>query len=312
MQEATYAGLDVGKDWCDAALEAGQNSVRFAQTAEGRRALIDWLRTHAVSHVVLEASGGYEKPVLRALDRAGVQACLVPPQRVRALARAAGRVAKTDALDAKLLAAFGRLLAPRVRRSHGETVGKLGLLVRRRRQIIDMLTAEDTQRQQEDDPDILADIADLIAVLRGQLEAVDRRIAGQIEASSELSRKHRVLSGFVGIGPVSSAVLLAEMPELGSLDAKQAASLAGLAPFNNDSGMLEKKRSIRGGRAGVRCALFMAALSAIRHNPDIRAFYKRLRAAGKPQRVAHIAAARKIVVILNAMLRAAAPQSASA
>lgn len=305
MQETIYAGIDVSKEWCDAALEAGEGSVRFPQTTEGRHALTEWLRRHAVSHAVLEASGGYEKPVLRELEQARLQACLVPPQRVRALARATGRAAKTDALDAKLLAAFGRLLAPRARRSHGETVGKLALMVRRRRQIIDMLTAEDTRRQQEDDPDILADIAELIAVLRRQLERIDRRIAGQIAACSELARKHRVLSAFIGIGPVSSAVLLAEMPELGSLDAKQAASLAGLAPFNNDSGMVEKKRSIRGGRAGVRCALFMAALSAIRHNPDIRAFYKRLRAAGKPQRVAHIAAARKIIVILNAMLREA-------
>jgi transposase len=303
MHETIYAGIDVSKGWCDAALEVGDGSVRFDQTPEGRDDLIGWLKRQGVTHAVLEASGGYERPVLRALDKAGLQACLVPPQRVRALARASGRSAKTDALDAHLLAAFGRLLGPRVRQSQGEDIQALATLVRRRRQIVDLVTLEDNRRQQEDDPAILADIAALLGLLRTQLETIDRRIANQIAACAALRDKHRVLMAFAGVGPVTCAVLLAEMPELGSLDAKQAASLAGLAPFNNDSGMSEKKRSIRGGRAGVRCALFMAALSAIRHNPEIRTFYRRLRELGKPQRVAHIAAARKIIVILNAMLR---------
>ncbi len=261
-----------------------------------------------MTHAVLEASGGYEKPVLRALDAAGLQACLVPPHRVRALAKASGQSAKTDALDARVLAAFGRLLSPRVKRGRDEETQALAVLVRRRRQIVDLLTLEDTRRQQEDDPGILADIAALIGLLRDQLDALDRRIAAQIRACETLRIKHDVLTTFPGVGPVTSAVLLAEMPELGQLDAKQAASLAGLAPFNNDSGTARKQRSIHGGRAGVRCALFMAALSAIRHNPDIKTFYKRLRDQGKPQKVAHIAAARKIVVILNAKLRDANAQ----
>jgi transposase len=301
--ETRYAGIDVSKGWCDVALEAGRTATRFDQTPDGRKAMVDWLKAHGVSHAVLEASGGYERPVLRALDNVGLQACLVPPHRVRALARAAGRLAKTDALDAATLAAFGRLLGPRERLSQDEQSQALAALVRRRRQIVDMMTLEDNRRQQEDEPDILADIQALLDLLRGQLEAIDRRIASQIRTSERLRGKHDVLTDFVGVGPVVSAVLLAEMPELGSLDAKQAASLAGLAPFNNDSGTSHKPRSIHGGRVGVRCALFMAALSAIRHNPEIRAFYKRLRDNGKPQKVAHIAAARKIIVILNAMLR---------
>jgi transposase len=303
MTETRYAGIDVSKGWCDVALEANHAAARFEQTPEGRSALVDWLMAHGVSHAVLEASGGYERSVLRALDKAGLQACLVPPHRVRALARAAGRLAKTDALDAATLAAFGRLLGPRVRLTQDEQIQALAALVRRRRQIVDMMTLEDNRRQQEDEPDILADIQALLDLLRGQLEAIDRRIASQIRACERLRRKHDVLIAFQGVGPVTSAVLLAEMPELGTLDAKQAASLAGLAPFNNDSGTTHKQRSIHGGRVGVRCALFMAALSAIRHNPEIREFYKRLRDNGKPQKVAHIAAARKIIVILNAMLR---------
>lgn len=303
MAAPLYAGIDVSKGWCDVALEAGEAAARFDQTAKGRDELVHWLAARGVTHAVLEASGGYEKPILRALGAAGLQACLVPPHRVRALAKAAGQAAKTDALDARVLAAFGRLLQPRPKRDQGEATHALAALVRRRRQIVDLLTLEDTRRQQEDDAGILADIAVLIALLRGQLAALDRRIAAQIRAGEALRRKHDVLTTFPGVGAVTSAVLLAEMPELGQLEAKQAASLAGLAPFNNDSGTARKQRSIHGGRAGVRCALFMAALSAIRHNPDIKAFYKRLRDQGKPQKVAHIAAARKIIVILNAKLR---------
>jgi transposase len=311
MPELLYAGIDVSKDWCDVALEAGDAAARFDQTPEGRAALTRWLKAHHATHAVLEASGGYERAVLRALDKASLQACLVPPHRVRALARASGLAAKTDALDARLLAAFGRLLEPRVRQGQDAQTQALAALVRRRRQLVDLLTLEDNRKRQEDDPDILADIDALLDLLRRQLEALDRRIADQIAECETLRKKRDVLVAVPGIGPVTAAVLLAEMPELGSLDAKQAASLAGLAPFNRDSGASQGKRSIHGGRAGVRCALFMAALSAMRHNPDIKVFYKRLRDQGKPQRVAHIAAARKILVILNAKLRDAnTPQTA--
>lgn len=307
MQDTIYAGIDVSKAWCDVALDAGNATARFEQTPQGRGDLVVWLMDHKVTHVVLEASGGYERPVLRAAEGAGLYACLVPPHRVRALARASGRQAKTDALDARVLAAFGRLLEPRARQAQSDHLRVLMALVRRRRQIVDLITLEESRRQQEDDPAIIADIAALRVVLRSQLDSLGRRIAIQIAASDELRDKHQVLTAFKGVGPVTCAVLLAEMPELGSLDAKQVASLAGLAPFNNDSGSSAGKRSIHGGRAGVRCALYVAALSAIRFNPGIKAFYKRLREQGKPQKVAHIAAARKIIVILNAMLRDANP-----
>ncbi len=310
MHASLYAGIDVSKDWCDVALEADNTSTRFDQTPEGRAGLVGWLKAHAVTHAVLEASGGYERAVLRALDKAGLLACLVPPHRVRSLARALGRSAKTDALDAKVLAAFGRLLDPRVRQNRGDDVEAVAALVRRRRQLVDMLAQEEARRQQEQDPAIEADIRAVRDLLRAQLEAIDRRIANQIATCEALQEKHRILMTFVGVGPVTCAVLLAEMPELGRLDAKQAASLAGLAPYNNDSGASERKRSIHGGRSGVRCALFMAALTAIRHNPDIKAFYRHLRDQGKPQKVAHIAAARKIIVILNAMLRPKNTQTA--
>ena len=303
MQDAIYAGIDISKAWCDAALDATSDTARFDQTPAGRAGLVVWLVDHGVTHVVVEASGGYERAVLRAIDAAGLHACLVPPHRVRSLARACGHLAKTDVLDARLLAAFGRLIQPRIRQSQSEHMQALAALVRRRRQIVDMMTLEDNRQKQEDDAAILADIVALRLVLKAQLDVLDRRIANQIADDPALGDKHRVLMAFKGVGPVTCAVLLAEMPELGQLDAKQAASLAGLAPFNNDSGASSGKRSIHGGRTGVRCALYMAALSAIRFNADIHAFYKRLRDQGKPKKVAHIAAARKMIVILNAMLR---------
>jgi transposase len=306
---AVYAGIDVSKQWCDVALEGGADAVRFEQSAAGLKTLTGWLKAQGASHAVVEASGGYERPVLAALDRAGLEACLVPPQRVRALAKATGQMAKTDVLDARVLADFGRLLNPRVRTGQSEAGRSLAALVRRRRQLVELATLENNRRQQEEDAAILDGIKAVLALLHEQMKALNRRIAEEIDQTRALREKREIMGTFIGIGDVTSSVLLAEMPELGTLDAKQAASLAGLAPFNNDSGTSQKRRSIHGGRAGVRCALFMAALSAIRHNPDIKAFYKRLREQGKPQRVAHIAAARKIIVILNAKLRDAALQT---
>lgn len=297
-----YAGLDVGKDWCNAALEGERSgAARFGQDEAGHAAVVAWLRAQHVSHVVLEPSGGYEKAVLCTLAAAGFQICLVPPHRVRARAR--GLAAKSDDLDARVLASFGRLLAPRSRRAGDEAGEALSELVRRRRQLVDMLTQEHNRAEQAATEAIRHSIDALTASLRIQLGEIDRLIAEQIRACEAMRTRHDILLAVPGVGPVTTAVLIAEMPELGTLDAKQAASLAGLAPYSRDSGRTNGKRRIGGGRAGVRCALYMAAVSAIRHNPDIRIFYQRLRAQGKPAKLALVAAARKLVVILNAKLR---------
>lgn len=302
--DPVYAGIDIGKDWCNAALEGERaGAARFGQDEPGHAALVAWLRAQRVTHVVLEPSGGYEKTVLRTLAAAGLQTCLVPPHRVRALARARGLAAKTDDLDARVLASFGRLLTPRARRAGDEAGDTLTELVRRRRQLVDMLTQEHNRAEQAAADAIRHSIDALTASLRTQLDAIDRLIAEQIRACEAMRTRHDILLATPGVGPVTTAVLIAEMPELGTLDAKQAASLAGLAPYSRDSGRTSGQRRIGGGRAGVRCALYMAAVSAIRHNPDIRIFYQRLRAQGKPGKLALIAAARKLVVILNAKLR---------
>ena len=201
MQDAIYAGIDISKAWCDVALDATSDTARFDQTPTGRAGLVVWLVDHGVTHVVVEASGGYERAVLRAIDAAGLHACLVPPHRVRSLARACGHLAKTDVLDARLLAAFGRLIQPRIRQSQSEHMQALAALVRRRRQIVDMMTLEDNRQKQEDDAAILADIVALRLVLKAQLDVLDRRIANQIADDPALGDKHRVLMAFKGVGP---------------------------------------------------------------------------------------------------------------
>lgn len=311
MEAVLYAGIDVAKDKCDFALEDGTGAI-FEQTAPGFAEAIAWLARHEVTHVVLEPSGGYEKRLADTLARAGFFVCRVSPQQARAFAKAKGVAAKTDALDARLLAAFGRVLEPPPRPQPNAQTAALAEIVRRRRQIVDFLTEEHARREQTHDTDVTDMIDAHLAMLKSQLALVDKTIAQKIAACPAMARKQEILQAVPGVGKVTAAVLLAEMPELGALDAKQAAALAGLAPYNRDSGKSSKKASVRGGRPGVRCALYMASVSALRHNDDIKVFYRRLRANGKPAKVAVIAAARKLVVILNAKVRDACPNPAAA
>jgi transposase len=308
MENVRYAGIDVAKDKCDFALEDGTRAI-FDQTAVGFCKAIAWLTHHRVTHVVLEPSGGYEKRLAEALTQAGLSVCRVSPHQARAFAKAKGVLAKTDAIDARLLAAFGRVLEPQPRQPSDAPTGALAEMVRRRRQIVGYLTEEHTRREQTQASAVAAMIDAHIAMLKSQLALIDKSISEKIVATPAMAEKQAVLQDVPGVGHVTAAVLLAEMPELGALDAKQAAALAGLAPYNRDSGKSSKKASVHGGRPGVRCALYMASVSAVRHNADIRAFYRRLRGQGKPAKVALIAAARKLIVILNAKLRDANPKN---
>ena len=302
MDSVRYAGVDVAKDKCDFALEHGEGAI-FAQTPEGFRDAVVWLKRRGVSHVVLEPSGGYERRLAEALRQAGFAVCQVSPSQARAFAKAKGVYAKTDAIDARLLAAFGRALEPPARPKPDAATSALAEIVRRRRQVVEFLVEEHERLAQTSDALVARRVGTHINMLKSQLVVIDKAIESAIAAQPEMARKQAVLRAVKGVGDVTAAVLIAEMPELGALDAKQAAALAGLAPYNRDSGKSSKKASVRGGRPGVRCSLYMASVSAIRHNAEIRVFYKRLRAAGKPAKVALIAAARKLVVILNAKLR---------
>jgi transposase len=255
---------------------------------------------------VLEASGGYEQEAAATLASAGLPVVVVNPRQVRDFAKATGQLAKTDRLDALVLARFAEAVKPEIRPLPDAATEELRLLLVRRSQVIGMIAAE-KNRLKTAVPAVRKHIKAHIAWLEGQRDDLDAELRGRLKASPIWREKEQLLRGVAGIGPVASLTLLAALPELGTLSRKEIASLAGLAPIARDSGTLRGKRTIWGGRARVRQGLYMATVSATKHNPVIRAFYQRLIAAGKPPKVALTACMRKLLTILNAMLRTNAP-----
>jgi transposase len=273
-----------------------------ANTDDGIAALVARLTAAPPALVVLEATGGYEHPAAAALAAAGVAVAVVNPRQTRRFAEATGRLAKTDRLDAAALAHFAEAVNPPARPLPDADTAALAALADRRRQLIGMRTAE-INRLPHAPPAVARDIRDHVAWLDRRIDRADRDLAAAVEASPVWRAKDDLLRGVPGIGPVVSRTLLTELPELGTLSAKRVAALVGVAPVARDSGRHRGTRAIAGGRAGVRSALYMACLSAVRYNPAVRAFYSRLRAAGKAVKVAQVAAMRKLLVILNAMVR---------
>jgi transposase len=295
-------GIDVSKHHLDLAQHDGAGTKRYANTAEGLGALIAGLRDAAPSLVVAEATGGYEIGLVRACQAAAIPVAVVNPRQVRAFARAKGTLAKTDAIDARAIAAFGALLKPR---PLGEPViGREAFagLVARRRQLVDMMIAE-KNRLEHATGAIRLSIEEVLGALKGQLASADAAIALAIDADAELSHRRSILTSVPGVGELTAAVILAELPELGRIGSKQAAALTGVAPINRDSGAHRGERHIGGGRPSVRCAIYMATLSAVRCEPGLKAFYQRLRQAGKKPKVALVAAMRKLVTLLNILLQ---------
>ena len=252
---------------------------------------------------MLEASGGYERPLTEALARAGTDYARVNPRQAREYARATGRLAKTDKVDARVLAEMGRALELRPTPPEDPDRARLADLVARREDLVTAIRAEKNRAGQTRDPWIGQEIAILLRVLNDHLAAAEACIENHVHATRTLAAESRRLRSVPGIGPALSACLIARLPELGRLDRRQIASLAGLAPHACDSGIHRGKRRIWGGRAEVRRALYLAAFIASRHDPTIRAFRKRLQDAGKPLKLAVIACARKLLTILNAMVR---------
>jgi transposase len=268
----------------------------------GITALVTQLRDLNPTLVVMEATGGLELAVLTALMEASLPVQVVNPRRVRDFAKAVGRIAKTDPIDALLLARFAELIRPELR-PHADTATlALQALITRRRQLLEMLSAEEHRLARTLQP-LRADIHAHIAWLKQRVKGLDQDISDAICSQPLWKAKQDILTSVSGVGPAVSALLIASLPELGTLTGKQIASLVGVAPFNRDSGRWHGKRFIRAGRAGVRSMLYMAALVAARHNPVIKIFYLRLIAAGKPAKVALTACIRKLLTILNAMLR---------
>jgi transposase len=301
-KEKVYVGIDVAKAHLDVAWE--QTCWRVSNDAAGHRTLVKRFKTSPTSiQVICEASGGYERALLLALDRGGIAFSLVQASRVRQYARACGLLAKTDAIDAQLLARFGQGIAPHPSKTLPPALEQLRELEAHRRHLVRVLVAQQNRRAQLSNKTLLALDRRLTSQLRKQIARIEALLAASIEQDRELSAKARKLTSIVGVGARTATLLLAQMPELGQLNRREVAALAGLAPFNRDSGSLHGKRAIFGGRRAVRCGLYMAALVAARRNPILAPFYQRLRQAGKPPKLALTAIMRKLLIALNSALK---------
>ena len=301
-EEKVYVGIDVAKGHLDLAWEA--TSWRVSNDSRGHGQLVERLaKMEPCAHVICEASGGYERALLLALERGGIDFSLVQASRVRQYARACGLLAKTDAIDARLLARFGQAIAPRPSKTLPAAQRHLRELEDHRRHLVRLLVAQQNRRAQLSNKTLLALNHRLTTQLRKQIAQIEALLGASIEQNQELAAKARKLTAIVGVGPRTATLLLAQMPELGQLNRRQAAALAGLAPFNRDSGSLAGKRAIVGGRRAVRCGLYMAALVAARRNPILAPFYQRLRHAGKPPKLALTATMRKLLIVLNSALK---------
>ena len=298
-----YAGVDISKDHLDLDLP-GQAPVRYTNTTEGRRKLLaDFRKLASLVHVICEPSGGYEQQLLADLWAAHVEVSMVNATRVRAFARARGLLAKTDQIDAAVLREYGELLHPAALDAPSPLRERLAALVQRREQLVEMLATEQQRLSQSRDGSVQKLTRQLGKQLAKQIAQLESLIAELITTDERLQFQHNRLQQVKGVGPVTSATLLAELPELGQLDDKQIGALAGLVPYNRDSGQQRGRRVIHGGRVRVRRVLYMAAVVAARFNPILKAFYDRLVQAGKPKKVALTAVMRKLVGLLNRLLK---------
>ncbi|OLC67521.1 MAG: IS110 family transposase [Actinobacteria bacterium 13_1_40CM_4_65_12] len=297
-----FVGVDVAKDALDVAVRPSDERWSVANDEADVAALVARLRPLEPTLVVCEATGGFEHAVIAALAAAGLPVVVANPRQVRDFARATGQLAKTDRLDAGILALFAERVRPTPRPLPDAAAQLLDAVLTRRRQLLEMLTAEKNRLGFAPKP-LHRGIRAHIRWLERQLDDVTKELAAQIEQSPVWRAKDDLLQSVPGVGPIVSYTLLGELPELGTLTHKRIAALVGVAPLARDSGTLRGKRLIWGGRASVRTALFMAALCGRRWNPTRKIFYERLKAAGKPTKVALIACARKLLVILNAMVR---------
>jgi transposase len=298
-----FVGIDVAKHRLEIHVRPSGESFTIDHDDESVAALVERLGALTPALIVLEATGGLEVRLAAALAAAGLPVAVVNPRQVRAFARATGRLAKTDRLDARAIAHFAEAVRPPVRPLPDEATRHLGALVARRRQLLEMLVAERNRRQAAA-PALHGRIDAHLRWLEEALVEIERDLDGAVRGSALWRAKEELLRSVPGVGPVSARTLLAELPELGSLTRRQAAALVGVAPFSRDSGKMRGKRTIWAGRAALRACLYMAAVAAARgSNPALAGFYRRLRLAGKPAKLALTACMRKLVVVLNAMLR---------
>lgn len=305
-KEKVYVGIDIAKDSLDIAVHPRQDVKRFANNDKGIGGVVSYIGEMAPSLVVMEATGGYEAAVTAALAAVGIPVSVVNPKRVRDYAKSIGKLAKTDAIDAQVMADFAAAVHPDPRPLADEETQELKEILARRRQLNEMITAEKNRLQRAHKP-VRARIEAHITWLERELADTDSHLQQAIKRSPVWQEKDALLQSVPGVGPVLSTTLLVDLPELGYLDGKEIAALAGVAPLNRDSGRYRGKRTIWGGRAHVRATLYMATLVATRYNPTIKSFYTRLCAAGKAKKAAITACMRKLLTILNAILKHRTP-----
>jgi transposase len=299
----TFVGIDVAKDRLDVHLRPSGAAFALSRDGAGLDALVERLGALGPALVVLEATGGFEVAVAGALAAAALPLVVVNPRQIRDFARATGRLAKTDRLDAEVIARFAEAVRPAPRALPSAAARALGELVARRRQLVEMITSEGQRRRQTRDPRLQRRLEAHLAWLQKELSALETDLDDAIRGTPAWRAAEDLLASVPGIGKTSARTLIAELPELGSLDRRKIAALVGLAPINRDSGTFRGRRMVMGGRASVRTALYMPTLTAIRRNPALQVFYQRLIGRGRPAKVAITACMRKLLVILNAILR---------
>ena len=305
--ERMFVGIDVAKDRLDVHVRPSGEALAVARDGKGLDELVARLRERDVALIVLEATGGFETTVTAALCAVGLPLMVANPRQVRDFARATGKLAKTDAIDAAVIAHFADAVRPEPRPVPDAEARALGELLTRRRQIVEMMTAERNRRKRLADRRMIKSIDRLLKALQRELSDLEEALDDTIRGTPAWRETEDLLKSVPGVGDVTARVLIAHLPELGTLDRKKIAALVGVAPFNRDSGTLRGKRTIWGGHANVRAALYMAALVASRYNPTLSRFYQRLLQAGKPKKVALTAVMRKLLTILNAIIRDQTP-----
>jgi len=301
-EEAVYVGVDVAKNILDLAVSNSKETRQFNNDHKGITSAVSYIASLKPSKIILEATGKYEIPLAAELQANRLPVVIANPRQVRDFARATGVLAKTDRIDARILALFGLQIKPEVRLLPDQKAREMSSLLARRRQLIEMLTAENNRLLQADDS-IRPRIESHIKWLEGALSDINDDLNRQIRNSPLWLEKDNLLKSVPGVGKVVSTTLLIELPELGQLNRRKIAALVGVAPLNRDSGTMREKRTVWGGRAKLRAVLYMAALVGVRRNPIIAAFYQRLLNAGKAKKVALVACMRKLITILNAMMR---------
>lgn len=298
-----FVGIDVSKSWVDVHVRPDGDAFRCTTDGEGLAELVRRVRPLMPRLAVMEASGGYESIVAVSLAEAGLPVAIVNPRQVRRFAEALGQLAKTDAIDARVIAHFAEAVRPPPRAMPDDTMSQLQELLARRRQLVVMINAEKQRLAKAESKITQRSCRATLKTLESERQRIDRAIDKLVRVSPIWCAKLDLLTSVPGVGDIVARTLIAELPELGSLDRHQVAALAGVAPFSRDSGRRKGKRFIRAGRVQVRAPVYMAGLVAIRYNPPLKSFYRRLRDAGKPPRLALVAVMRKLLTILNAILR---------